>query len=727
MGTTATSLHVMRPHRKTPAALATDVERAYRKLGFTAPPKRGPAPAKRVVLAGSDADQYLSIYDSDNDLIDSGDLKELGVLLSKRLAGPVIFTSVYDSRSYEFIVFYKGKQKDAALSDPDDHSGGLRMLSGKQRAKEWMAMFGRAPEASAPREEVFAEWDLARWCKTVGLSPTRATTILADLDAEPLSGRATLFFGERKASTVAVLGGAMSTQTFEVFRDPDHDFGHRLFPNAWPVAAGETSMSWYAVTTGGGFSGLRIRPNLESSAGARIVSTGAAALPFFNGQLTMGNIAAKHQWTELAGRLVTDVPATWEAPDFVVPPLDVESRRTFLIILQLGVQLPDHGFVGAAPFMETMSAPADAIQLPPVKHSALDPAWLPLGPSVFERVRDYCRNHVPGWAKRAGISEDRLWEKIVDAFVNETYVYAGPTEEQLTLAQHVALLRNGDQERAAELQRILNSTAVAFGTAILAANGERERAQARALLEAWLACLPAERGTVVTVRAEKHATPSFSVSKTNWSARLESLAADKRWAELFGTERDYRSVYVDLTLPGAAYPQAGAVCQGSDRRGPGAAAAGEVLNCSVWLIDDAAVCARLGTTASSQTTTFEEWLEQTDALQAWSSRAAWIPDLGGYRTRTAAHGTPYERAALLDGRMARETCNTRSWTERHLRFVAPRLWLGASLRARIELDAVVRCAVVHESGSLAELTLREGAALNDLERALAPILPALPE
>ena len=118
MGTTATSLHVLRPPRSTTATLVPDVAHAYRKLGFALQRKHRAGPTKRVVLAGGNGDAYLSIYDSDNDQIDSGDLQELAVLLSKRLARPVIFTSVYDSDRYEFIVFYRGKQKDAAVSDP---------------------------------------------------------------------------------------------------------------------------------------------------------------------------------------------------------------------------------------------------------------------------------------------------------------------------------------------------------------------------------------------------------------------------------------------------------------------------------------------------------------------------------------------------------------------------------------------------------------------------------
>jgi hypothetical protein len=93
MGTTATSLHVLAP-RTAVAALVPEVERAYKKLGFAVARKGNVPPARRVVLAGRDADRYVSMYDSDNAQLDSGDLKDLAALLSKRLQSAVILTSV---------------------------------------------------------------------------------------------------------------------------------------------------------------------------------------------------------------------------------------------------------------------------------------------------------------------------------------------------------------------------------------------------------------------------------------------------------------------------------------------------------------------------------------------------------------------------------------------------------------------------------------------------------
>jgi hypothetical protein len=729
MGTTATSLHVLRPPRATTETLVPDVEHAYRKLGFSLQRKTRTAPARRVVLSGGHGDPYLSIYDSDNDQIDGGDLKELAVLLSKRLASAVVFTSVYDSDRYEFIVFYKGKQKDAAVSDPDDHTGGLRMLSGKQRAKEWSAMFGRPSETLASRAEPFAEWDLGRWCESAGLPAPRATTLVSDFDETRAPEHVTLLFGERKAAPRPVRGATNAEQTFGVVCDEDNDFVHRLFPAAWPVAPGETILNWFVETGGPGFTGLRIRPRLEASAGASIVKAQAAALPFFNGQLTMGNIAAKQQWGELAGGLIADAPETWEAPEFIVPPLDPESRRKFLILVSVTLDLPDNGHARAAPSIETMSLPSVALDLPPAAKAVTHPAWSPVGPSVEERVWHDCERSIAQWASRAGVSEERVRETIADAIVNEAWIpWTGPSVEPMSLRQHVAAVRHAEEEKTDELRRRVNWPAVALNVAILPDNAERERAQAQDLVEAWLASLHAEPGTQARIRTEKHATPSFSVAKTNWSVPLESVATDKRWAELFGVERDYRTIHVELIAPGFTYPQGGAILQGSDRHRYAllGSESGEVLNCSLWLIDEGSVQARFGISAEAQRAAFARWLVGVDAVQAWSTHAAWIPDLGSYKSQTTIRGTPYERLTLQNA-MDRARFNTRSWTDRHLRFVTPTLWLGAALRSRIDARALEPVAVVGEHGSLMELTLKAGATLNALERALGPILPAQAE
>ena len=89
MGTTATSLHIL-SLPSDPASLSGEIERAYRKLGYAKPKKPGAAPARQVVLVPGDDGGYLSIYDSENDEIDSGaDLLALQAEPEGDLAGVI--------------------------------------------------------------------------------------------------------------------------------------------------------------------------------------------------------------------------------------------------------------------------------------------------------------------------------------------------------------------------------------------------------------------------------------------------------------------------------------------------------------------------------------------------------------------------------------------------------------------------------------------------------------
>jgi len=116
MGTTAASLHLVVP----PGAAGNQsaaLLKAYAKIGW-APPKRGEAGQRNVVLARNDA-SFVSIYDSDCAELDDGTLKELAAMLSKSLRTAAVVTSVYDSDTFEFILFAGGKQVDA-ITDASD-------------------------------------------------------------------------------------------------------------------------------------------------------------------------------------------------------------------------------------------------------------------------------------------------------------------------------------------------------------------------------------------------------------------------------------------------------------------------------------------------------------------------------------------------------------------------------------------------------------------------------
>jgi hypothetical protein len=122
-------------------AFLAALKKAYEKIGFAPTAELAAAGLKRVIVSDDGQSKFVPVHDSDNAMIDSGQLKELAVVLSKRLKSVAVLTSVYDSDHFEFIVFHNGKQVDAAVSDPDDHSGGLKILSAKRRAATWANLF----------------------------------------------------------------------------------------------------------------------------------------------------------------------------------------------------------------------------------------------------------------------------------------------------------------------------------------------------------------------------------------------------------------------------------------------------------------------------------------------------------------------------------------------------------------------------------------------------------
>jgi len=103
-------------------------------------------------------------------------------------------------------------------------------------------------------------------------------------------------------------------------------------------------------------------------------------------------------------------------------------------------------------------------------------------------------------------------------------------------------------------------------------------------------------------------------------------------------------------------------------------------------------------------------LAEAGARQALVGRWRWSP--GG-----DVSSTPYERACGISGQIA----TTVAWSQRFLRGVTPTIWLGPELLGRV---APSPHAEVTSLGRGARLDRAEGSTLDELEQALAPILPS---
>ena len=94
------------------------MEKAYRRLGYVQSEQAGSEIAKRVIVAPNSSGDWFSIYDSGNADIDSGELKQVAVEFTRKFGAAALLTSVYDSDSFEFVMFHAGKQVDAAVEIP---------------------------------------------------------------------------------------------------------------------------------------------------------------------------------------------------------------------------------------------------------------------------------------------------------------------------------------------------------------------------------------------------------------------------------------------------------------------------------------------------------------------------------------------------------------------------------------------------------------------------------
>src|SRR5271163_1550030 len=141
MGNTCASIHIAWRGAAEDASRA--ISRSYSKLGYKRVKKAPAEGGKHAVMLARDGQSYVSVYDSDNAKLDSGELKDAAMAASKALKTAAVFTSLYDSDSYEFVVFSNGRQVDLLMSDVDSYSGPLKRLGGKARALQWSKIFAQ--------------------------------------------------------------------------------------------------------------------------------------------------------------------------------------------------------------------------------------------------------------------------------------------------------------------------------------------------------------------------------------------------------------------------------------------------------------------------------------------------------------------------------------------------------------------------------------------------------
>lgn len=677
MGTTAATLHLLRPAGAAPDYAAL-LKKAYAKLGW-APPKRGEAATRRAVLVESGPD-WVTLHDSACAALDDGTLKELAALLGKALGSAAAVTTVLDSDAFGFLLFDKGKQVDAAGDGMEE--AGVKQVRGKRQAALWGNALAQAalrrvlagepvdlPEpaeflarakAAEALETAFAEERLAAWCALAGL-PAEAATATAEAVAErPVLAEIALV---AKPGAVRMAATAPAGRELRVFDSPDDCPWHEFHPAPWPCVPGATAVwRWLVTCRGGGIRGLALRLDIDRAEGAafRLREVHLRALPFFNGQAT--SLTPLAEWPHAVTAAEAEAASLrLETPDFGLRDPAPGSRSMAILILRIGLEAPDTAGaeVTIRPALEAEGEPAPFV-LPPLRLRATASGWVP------------------------------------------AIAVPGPENEE-------ALLR-------------LNAPSVHSAVAILPESAAALAASRRLFEQVLDACRGA--GLHAAFSTERFMTASAHVGRARHAMPLPDLQASKAWTSLFDPASRIQTLRLGIAPEGAPAPLAGLVMQASLRTGTllgldGAEADG-TLSVGLWMKPEGA--AALGLDWVGVQREFRTWMAAQAPLQGWEADCAWLPLFD--RADSYEH-TPYEMLGTsAEARMrVHDAEAARAWRLERLKFMAPRLWLGAELLARIDRAALAAAAELTPRGEGVEALLRPGVPIGALEAALRPILP----
>jgi hypothetical protein len=234
MGTTCASFHVLWRGSVDDAAKA--ISRAYTKLGYERLKKPSAEGGKQVILLARANERYVSVFDGTNADLDSGELKDAALAASKLKTGAIV-TSLYDSDSYEFVVFSNGRQVDLLMTDADSYNGPLKRLAGKSRVTQWNRIFGSEAtveqiERAAALGMAFADDAVTGLCGLIGLPGERAQRHFSDF-AEEGDAALALYF-HRKETPIP--DGRIALRNYF---DPHNSRKLLVYPAAWPMPVGQ--------------------------------------------------------------------------------------------------------------------------------------------------------------------------------------------------------------------------------------------------------------------------------------------------------------------------------------------------------------------------------------------------------------------------------------------------------------------------------------------------------
>jgi hypothetical protein len=727
MGNTCSSVHIALTG--TTADAIEGIVRAYATLGFERTKTAVPEGGKHVILRRKEADAFVSVYDSDNALLDNGELKDLALAASKIFKTAAVCTSLYDSDTFEVVVFNAGKQVDLVLTDPEQYSGPLKVLNDASRSKQWSKVFGKPLSVerirqAMTRESAFADDALAELSALIGLTDGQSQLSYQDLreDEAPTQH---LHFTKQPSAAGDVPVGQIALRNYF---DPDNSRMLLVTPASWPVALLEqTLVTWLMLSEGAGFNDGTLVIRVAGPDGLSIVHGYMDGSKFHHGQI-VGPLETAPRETpgasveELLKSKQFEVTADPSSSTFVArfPTLDIPTKTPqrptqILVVLQLHVVASQVGEWDIDVSVRPTSTADFQHDLPRARLAAVEQTWVPV---------------VSGLNPRTGYD----------------------TEDLAALQPRGPLMLYELRHKQADIlrDRRLNHFAIASNVAIVRDEGQATLDACRSYLEEWLRPL-AEQAGEVRIHAEKRMTERAYVGKSRKTLTASAFQRDKAWHKLFDTASNYQTVLATIFPNGAEYPIAGVGLQVglehypeqwrahyeqqladtlSKMRGRPFDPAPVVNTIHVfnWVLNHADCYRHLGTSIGDMTDRLDDFAAQHSVLQAFHSQCTWRPL---FDHADDYHRTAYEDHSVLnwfrgilqnDGGLNGPKMSLQ-WCSNVLRIVTPHMWICRALLQQVDRPALEAVAQVTETTEAFKIVLKEGQALDDLELALLPVLP----
>lgn len=730
MGNTCSSVHIALTGTTHDAIKG--IVRAYSKLGFDRATAESPEGGKHVILLRKEGDAFLSVYDSDNATLDTGELKDLALAASKIFKTGAICTSLYDSDTFEVVVFNAGKQVDLVLTDPEQYSGPLKVLSDRSRAAQWSKVFGKALSVEDIKQattttSAFADDAVAGLSRLIGLTGGQSQLHYQDLlEDEALTDH--LHFTRQPAAPRPVPEGQVALRNYF---DPDNSRMLLVYPASWPVPLSEeVRVTWLMLSEGAGFNDGTLAIHVNGPDGLTITGGYMEGSKFHNGQIVGPLETAPRDTT---GATVEDL---LKARQFEVTQGPSNSSRSKVFT----ARFPKLDIPSKAPDRPTQILVVLQLQL-----VASHPGVFDIEVSVRPESHTDFHHDLPR-ARVAAV--ERTWLPVVSGLNPKT---SYETRDLASQPRGTLMLHELQHKQASILrERALNHFAIASNVAIVRDEGQSTLDACRSYLEGWLRPLVEQTGEV-RIHAEKRMTERAYVGKSRKTLPVSAFQQDKAWHKLFDHASNYQTVLATIFPSAAEYPIAGVglqVCLEqypeqwrehyeqqlaetlSTMRGRpfDKAPVAHTVHLFNWVLNHIDCYGHLQTSTGDMKDRIDEFAARHPVLQAWHSQYTWQPL---FDHADDYHRTVYEESSVLnwfrgilqtDGGLDTRKMSWQ-WCRNVLRMVTPHMWACRTLIEQVDRAALERVAQVTEANEAFKIALREGQRLDDLELALLPILP----